>query len=93
MVIGQPVGKAGVYNIGGGPGATTSVIEALDLAGRLSGRVPEVEMEDEPRYGDHMWWVTDTGRFQSDYPAWRPSYDTERLVAELVQNAGKVAAT
>lgn len=88
-VIGKPAGKTGVYNIGGGPGATTSVAEALDLAGRLCGRVPVVEMEEEPRYGDHMWWVTDMSRFQAAWPEWRPSFDTERLVADLVRNAAK----
>ena len=75
---------SGVYNIGGGPKATVSVSEALDLAGRLTGRVPIVELVDEPRYGDHMWWVSDFRRFQAAYPAWRPSHGTDDLIAALV---------
>jgi CDP-paratose 2-epimerase len=78
-----PAGS-GVYNIGGGPGATISVSEALELAGRLSGRAPIVRSVEEPRHGDHMWWVTDFRRFQAAYPAWRPSRDTEALVASVI---------
>ena len=77
---------SGVYNIGGGPGASVSVREALDLAGRLSGRTPVVATVEVPRYGDHMWWVSDTSRFRNAYPGWAPSYDTPQLIAGLIES-------
>ena len=75
---------AGVYNIGGGPEATVSVSEALELAGHLTGRKPVVETVETPRFGDHLWWVSDFRRFQAAYPMWRPSYGTEDLVAAVI---------
>lgn len=76
---------AGVYNIGGGPDATVSVIEALEEAGRQCGRRPKFEHAAEPRYGDHMWWVSDTRRFRAAYPGWRPTHDTASLVASVLK--------
>lgn len=77
--------QSGVFNIGGGPGATVSVVEALDLAGRLSGRPPVIEDEAVPRYGDHLWWVSDIRRFAAAYPGWAPTRDTPTLIAGLVE--------
>lgn len=89
-VVARPRGS-GVYNIGGGPGATVSVREALALAGGCAGRAPVVETVAAPRYGDHMWWVSDNRRFQEAYPGWRPRMDAAGLIAALCSAAGQAA--
>lgn len=78
--------QSGVFNIGGGPGATVSVIEALDLAATRAGRRPVVAYDDEARYGDHMWWVSDNRRFARAYPGWTPTRDADQLIGGLVEN-------
>jgi CDP-paratose 2-epimerase len=77
-----------VYNIGGGPASTTSVVEALDLCGSLLGREVARRFDDRPRYGDHIWWVTDNGRFAADYPGWRPTRDVPSICSELLDRTG-----
>jgi CDP-paratose 2-epimerase len=75
---------AAVYNIGGGPERSCSVLEAIALAERLSGRKMVLEHVAEPRMGDHKWWITDTRKLQSAYPGWRQEYSLEQTVAEIV---------
>lgn len=76
--------SSGVYNIGGGPGGTVSVREAIALAAAAAGRDAVVTEVSEPRYGDHKWWVSDTRRFEAAYPGWRPRKDATALIGALV---------
>jgi CDP-paratose 2-epimerase len=40
---------------------------------------------DENREGDHIWWISDTRRFQDDYPEWRHGYDLTTTINEIVE--------
>ncbi len=51
-----------VFNIGGGPSNTTSLLELLDLIGDLHGTHPEVRFEDW-RPADQQYYVSDTRKF------------------------------
>jgi CDP-paratose 2-epimerase len=73
-----------VYNIGGGPDRSCSVLEAIAMAERLSGRKMTVEHVTEPRKGDHRWWITDTRKFEAAYPNWTQEYTLERTMAEII---------
>lgn len=73
-----------VYNIGGGPERSCSVLEAIALAERISGRKMQVEHVAEPRKGDHKWWITDTRNFEAAYPNWRQEYTLERTMEEII---------
>ena len=77
-----------VYNIGGGRQGACSVIEALDLCEGLTGRAIRRSYQDDARYGDHAWWISDVGRFQCDYPCWKPTRDIASIIAEMLANAG-----
>jgi CDP-paratose 2-epimerase len=74
-----------VYNIGGGSERSCSVLEAIALAERLSGRTMTLEHVPEPRKGDHRWWVTDTRKFEAAYPDWRQEYTLERTMQEIIE--------
>jgi CDP-paratose 2-epimerase len=73
-----------VYNIGGGRRANCSMLEAIAVCERLTGRPMNWSYTDQARAGDHIWWISDVGRFQSDYPRWRYRYDIETILAEIV---------
>jgi len=75
-----------VYNIGGGRHANCSMIEAIATCERLVGRPMNWSYTDQVRTGDHIWWISDVGRFQSDYPRWRYRYDMEAILAEVVDS-------
>jgi CDP-paratose 2-epimerase len=72
-----------VYNLGGGRASSCSVLEAIELVEQLVGRKLEVSYDAQARAGDHLWWITDTSRFQCDYPAWRQRFDLAGILQEL----------
>ena len=75
--------RAAVYNLGGGRESSVSVLEAIDLCERISGRELEYKLSDEARIGDHRWWISDLEAFKSDYPEWRMDYGIEQVLQEI----------
>jgi CDP-paratose 2-epimerase len=74
---------AEVYNIGGGRHSNVSVLEAIELVQEVTGEEIEYAYRDEARVGDHIWWISDNGRFASHYPGWSLVYDARAIAAEL----------
>jgi CDP-paratose 2-epimerase len=68
----QLAGQA--FNMGGGPQSTVSLLELLDLIGRL-GSPPEVRHGDW-RVGDQRYYVSDTRRFR-EATGWAPKVAPE----------------
>ncbi len=50
------------FNIGGGPGNVFSLLELLQLIGQVARGRPPVAIA-EPRPGDQLYYVSDTGKF------------------------------
>ncbi len=61
-------GSAEVYNIGGGRFSNCSVLEAIELCEEITGKTLDWVYVKENRVGDHIWWISDNGRFKADYP-------------------------
>ncbi|MDD4954250.1 MAG: NAD-dependent epimerase/dehydratase family protein [Candidatus Omnitrophica bacterium] len=59
-----------VYNIGGGRFANVSMLEAIQICEKTSGKKMNYQYQDKNRIGDHIWWVSDVSKFRSHYPAW-----------------------
>jgi len=79
---------AEVYNIGGGRFSHASVLEAIRLSEEISGQKIDWTYSEESRVGDHIWWIADNGRFESQFPDWKLSYDVPRILEEIhEQNA------
>jgi CDP-paratose 2-epimerase len=38
---------------------------------------------EEPRVGDHIWWISDVAKFQRHFPAWRYRYDGRSILEEI----------
>jgi CDP-paratose 2-epimerase len=73
-----------VYNIGGGPTSNCSMLEAISIVERLTGRPMEWTYNDISRAGDHIWWVSDIRKFTAHYPDWTLTYSLERTIEEIV---------
>jgi hypothetical protein len=56
---------AEVYNIGGGRESNCSMLEAINLVERVTGRPLQWSYDDTNRIGDHIWWISDIRKFQS----------------------------
>jgi CDP-paratose 2-epimerase len=74
---------AEVYNIGGGRFSNASVIEAIALAQEIDGEELRWSYKEANRIGDHVWWIGDNGRFESQYPEWKLEYDVRRILEEI----------
>ena len=74
-----------VYNMGGGRFSNCSVLEAITLCEEIAGRPMAIRASDDNRIGDHIWWISDTGKFQRHYPEWRLTYDVPRILREIYE--------
>ena len=78
-----------VYNAGGGRHSNCSMQEAIAVCEQLAGKKMNVVYSDQNRIGDHIWYISDTRKFQAHYPAWSYSYDLNRIVREIFCSASK----
>lgn len=75
-----------VYNIGGGRFANISILEAIELCEKISGRKFNYEYVDKNRIGDHIWWISDASKFQSHYPEWKYKYGIEDTIRQIYES-------
>jgi CDP-paratose 2-epimerase len=74
---------AAVYNLGGGRRCNCSMLEAIGLCERIAGRELDWSLVDEPRVGDHRWWISDVGQFERDHPGWSVEHGVEDLLRQI----------
>lgn len=75
-----------VYNVGGGRHSNCSVREAVAMAQEATGREMNLSWKEENRAGDHIWWISDTSKFQAHYPGWSYRYDIRAIIGEIAEN-------
>jgi CDP-paratose 2-epimerase len=76
--------SAEVYNMGGGRASHCSMLEAIAICERITGRPMRWTYDERNRVGDHIWYVSNLGRFQSHYPDWRITYDVDQILTEII---------
>ena len=72
-----------VYNIGGSRFSHCSMKEAISICEEITGRELPHSYVDENRMGDHIWYVSDVGKFQSHYPNWSLTKDVKAILTEI----------
>ena len=72
-----------VYNMGGSRHSNCSMAEAIRMGENISGKKAVTTYVDEPRSGDHIWWISDVRKFQQHYPGWAYEYNIQRLMEEI----------
>lgn len=70
-----------VYNVGGGPDRTVSLLELIDLIEELTGRKLQYQL-DERRPGDQLIYVTNHDKLHHD-SGWRPEYTVRQTVEAI----------
>jgi CDP-paratose 2-epimerase len=75
-----------VYNLGGGRGNSCSILEAFDRVEQLTGRPIRHELQDEPRRGDHICYITDLGKFTGHYPHWSITRSLDDIFEEIARS-------
>ena len=72
-----------VFNIGGGPQNTVSLLEILDLIKDKTGKAVQVDFEDW-RTGDQYYYVSNTAKFRKA-TGWKPAYSVDQGVERLLR--------
>ncbi len=72
-----------VYNLGGSRHSNCSMVEAIGLCEEICGRKLSWTYVEDNRIGDHIWWISDVGKFQRHYPNWRYRYDLNGILQEI----------
>lgn len=75
-------GGHGVYNMGGGPGNTLSLIELLDLLEDITGKRNEIKFDDW-RPSDQKVYISDISKVQKEL-MWKPDVSVKKGVVKLV---------
>ena len=72
-----------VYNIGGGRFSNCSMLEAIGICEEITGRPLDWTYSETSRTGDHIWWISDVGKFQAHFPQWSLKHDVRAILREI----------
>lgn len=72
-----------VYNIGGSRHSNCSMREAMAKCEQITGKKMVFAYVEENRVGDHIWWISDVGKFASHYPEWQLTYTVDTILEEI----------
>ena len=72
-----------VYNLGGSRHANCSMLEAIEICEQISEQKLNWTYVEDNRVGDHIWWISDVGKFQRDFPGWKYRYGIREILREI----------
>ena len=62
------------------------MLEAISLCEEVSGRKLDYEYVEQNRIGDHIWYISDLGKFENHYPQWRQNYSLKDTIVQIYEN-------
>jgi CDP-paratose 2-epimerase len=74
-----------VYNLGGGKGNSTSILEAFKITEKITGQAQVYSYVDENRIGDHICYYSDLRKMQKHYPSWNISLSLDDIIWQIVE--------
>lgn len=77
---------AEVYNIGGGRLNNCSMLEAIAMCEKISGRKMNYAYVNKNREGDHIWYISDLRKFFKHYPGWKQKYTLRETVEQIYES-------
>lgn len=78
-----------VYNAGGSRHSNCSMLEAIQLVDKISGKKLNYTYSETNRIGDHIWYISDLSKFKNHYPDWSYQYDLEKILSEMINTMSK----
>jgi CDP-paratose 2-epimerase len=75
-----------VYNAGGSRHSNCSMLEAIRMCEKITGRKMKYSYTETNRIGDHIWWISDTSRFKKHFPGWDYKYNLEEILVQIQQS-------
>jgi CDP-paratose 2-epimerase len=74
-----------VYNAGGSRFSNCSMKEAIILCEDITSEKMNYSYANENRIGDHIWWISDVGKFKRHYPGWEHKYGITDILNQIYQ--------
>jgi CDP-paratose 2-epimerase len=71
------------YNAGGARYSNCSMIEAIRMCEKITGRKFNYTYSDTNRIGDHIWYISDVSKFKKHYPGWEFEYGLEETLVQI----------
>jgi CDP-paratose 2-epimerase len=59
------------------------MLEAIALCEEIVGKKLKTTYLEANRSGDHIWYVSDVRKFESDYPGWKFTRDVKGILGEM----------
>ena len=78
--------QGAVYNVGGGVKVNCSILEAINLIQKITNKKMKIKYSKKNRTGDHKWWVSNTSKFERDFPNWKLKYDLKKILIEIINH-------
>lgn len=78
-----------VYNAGGSRFSNCSMLEAIDIVKKISGKSLNYTYSETNRIGDHIWYISDVDKFKKHYPDWEYKFDIEKILSEIIDGLSK----
>ena len=75
-----------VYNIGGGRENSISILEAIYKIEELTGNKVLYNYTNQARCGDHICYISDLSKLQTQYSEWRITRSLDQILEEMVQS-------
>ncbi len=72
-----------VYNMGGSRFSNCSMLEAIEQCEAIAEKKLNWSYGETNRIGDHIWWISDVGKFKSHYPNWELTYTVTDILKEI----------
>ncbi|MEM5814509.1 MAG: SDR family NAD(P)-dependent oxidoreductase [Candidatus Aenigmatarchaeota archaeon] len=72
------------YNIGGGRQNSISIFETIDAIKAKTG-IDLKWTEAKERESDHIWWISNNSKLQSDYPKWKITKNLDFIFNEILE--------
>ena len=73
-----------VYNLGGGRANSISIVETIDLLS-VYGFSLQYTLDEQPRTGDHICYISDLSKLQRDYPRWRVTHSVPTIIEDILR--------
>ena len=74
-----------VYNVGGGRYSNCSMLEAIQMCQEIAGKELNWTYSEQSRTGDHIWWISDNGKFMDHYPDWCLEYNVSYILQDIYE--------
>jgi CDP-paratose 2-epimerase len=72
----------GVYNIGGSRKNSISMLEAIDLIEKITGKKINYKLGPAGE-ADHQWWISNISKAKSHFPSWDVKKGLEEIFIEI----------